>query len=457
MKINPTDERCSIKCTPPSPVNKKYIPNISDSLMNIISSAADYIQTISLPEISIPTVGKHYTKKQSIDFVRLIKFTISHTVYAGLSLLMLVCIGSAVISCCCTPCYKITDSEKLICFCKNLSEYTSALSAVNYQLAQCVDSSAQITITPEIETAIVPKHFITPQNDIYNNIAMLSDNMQSASVLLSDGCEVAYFKTKADLDSALDIYISKFSQNSESYTLLNNISSAEKVVPAVSVISPDRLETSDLINVQTVSTVTENCPIPYNCEKITDDDMYEDESIIITNGSDGSKTITSSITAVNGVEIKKTQLSETISAEPVNEVIRIGTKKRPTGIGSGTFLFPTNGVISSRFGMRWNRLHKGLDIANDTGTDIRAADEGIVCYSGEMSGYGNIIILDHKNGYKTYYAHCSKLYAKNGSIVGKGDVIAAMGSSGNSTGPHLHFEIRRENTPLDPSDFVKQK
>lgn len=461
MKFIPTDERYCIKCTPPSPIQKKYIRSIHSLLLNIAASAADYVQNIPFPQLNISAEKKYYPKKHlfkkhSVDCVKLIKFTASHTAYAGLSMLLLLCIGSAVVFSYCTPCYKITNSQKFICFCKNPTEYTSALSAVNSRLTQTTDTASQLHLSPTVELAIVPQTFITPQNDIYNNIALLSDNMQNAYVLLSDDLEVAYFKTKTDLDAALDMYIKRFSQNSESHSILNTVSSAEKVVPTALIITPDKLETSNLINVRTISTVTEDLPIPYTSEKINDDDMYEDESITVTAGSDGAKTITSSITAVNGIEIEKKQLSETICAEPVNEVIRIGTKKRPTGIGSGNFLFPTNGVISSRFGMRWNRLHKGLDIANDTGTDIRAADEGIVCYSGEMSGYGNIIIIDHKNGYKTYYGHCSKLYAKNGSVVSKGDIIAAMGSTGNSTGPHLHFEIRKDNTPLDPSEFVKQ-
>ena len=118
---------------------------------------------------------------------------------------------------------------------------------------------------------------------------------------------------------------------------------------------------------------------------------------------------------------------------------------------------PAKGEISSFFGKRWGKTHKGIDIAADMGDNIVAADEGTVIFSGTQESYGKVIIIDHQNGYTTRYAHCSKLYAKKGECVGRGDLIAAVGNTGNSTGPHLHFEIRRDNTALDPLGFVNAK
>ena len=95
-----------------------------------------------------------------------------------------------------------------------------------------------------------------------------------------------------------------------------------------------------------------------------------------------------------------------------------------------------------------------IDIGADSGTDILAAAGGTVTFSGQMSGYGNYIIIDHGNGIETAYGHCSKLLAEKGENVRRGDKIALVGSTGNSTGPHLHFEIKINGEFVDPLNYV---
>lgn len=115
---------------------------------------------------------------------------------------------------------------------------------------------------------------------------------------------------------------------------------------------------------------------------------------------------------------------------------------------------PVKGTISSRFGPRWGRSHTGLDIAANTGTPIYSCSKGTVEYTGWYYGYGNLVIVNHGNGIKTYYGHCSKIYASVGDTVTKDTVIAAVGSTGNSTGPHLHLEIRKNGTALNPQNYL---
>lgn len=118
-------------------------------------------------------------------------------------------------------------------------------------------------------------------------------------------------------------------------------------------------------------------------------------------------------------------------------------------------LEPTNGVITSRFGYRRTSFHTGLDIANSTGTPIKAAAAGTVSFAGTTtSGYGKYIVINHGNGIETYYAHCSKLLVSTGQSVAAGQHIAAMGSTGNSTGPHLHFEVRVNGSCQNPQNYV---
>lgn len=118
------------------------------------------------------------------------------------------------------------------------------------------------------------------------------------------------------------------------------------------------------------------------------------------------------------------------------------------------FLNPTLGVLTSNFGTRWGRLHSGIDIGADEGEAIFAAKSGRVIFSGTADGYGNYIKIDHGGGLETAYGHCSVLAANVGDEVEMGQTIAYVGSTGNSTGPHLHFEVKIDGEFKNPLDYV---
>ena len=111
--------------------------------------------------------------------------------------------------------------------------------------------------------------------------------------------------------------------------------------------------------------------------------------------------------------------------------------------------FPVKGVITSHFGMRRGRFHQGIDIGAKTGSRIRAVASGKVTYAGWQKGYGRVVKIAH-DGFKTVYAHMSKIKIKKGRRVKTGDIIGLVGSSGNASAPHLHFEYHRNNRPLNP-------
>ena len=121
---------------------------------------------------------------------------------------------------------------------------------------------------------------------------------------------------------------------------------------------------------------------------------------------------------------------------------------------------PISGVITSRYGESSNirsSTHTGLDIAAPTGTDIKACISGTVIYAGLKGSYGNIVKIKHKNNVETWYAHCNKLYVKKGDIINAGDIIATVGSTGNSTGSHLHLEIRVDGKAVNPQKYIYNK
>ena len=128
--------------------------------------------------------------------------------------------------------------------------------------------------------------------------------------------------------------------------------------------------------------------------------------------------------------------------------------------GSGQLMYPTVGPVTSNFGWRTHpilgteRFHAGIDFGADYGSLIYASAQGRVIYADWYGGYGNSVIIDHGNGMTTLYAHCSELYVKDGDVVQKGQPIAAVGSTGFSTGPHLHFELRANGEPIDPATYL---
>lgn len=120
------------------------------------------------------------------------------------------------------------------------------------------------------------------------------------------------------------------------------------------------------------------------------------------------------------------------------------------------FMYPINTRITSYYGPRWGTIHEGLDFAAPMGSPIRAVSSGRVVYSGWATGYGYVVIIEHQKGLRTLYAHNSKLLVSVGESVGKGEVISRSGNTGNSTGPHLHFEVQVNGRPENPLDYINK-
>jgi len=123
-------------------------------------------------------------------------------------------------------------------------------------------------------------------------------------------------------------------------------------------------------------------------------------------------------------------------------------------IGDGTLGWPVSGPVVSGFGMRWGRMHEGIDITCATGTPVRAAGAGTVIWAGWRGGYGNLVVIDHGGGLSTAYAHNSAFASSVGQSVVRGQVISYSGSTGNSSGPHVHFEVRVNGTAVDPLGYL---
>jgi murein DD-endopeptidase MepM/ murein hydrolase activator NlpD len=219
----------------------------------------------------------------------------------------------------------------------------------------------------------------------------------------------------------------------------------------------DVLDLSDseppMLNVNSVEQVTEieviEPPITYK----TSDAMKLGQQKTLKEGTAGKQQVTYRLSKRNGSLLEEEQIAQKVILAPIPMVILKGTKVI-RGEGSGKFAWPVVGHrITSYMGTRWGRMHNGIDIVGNS--SIMAADEGVVEFAGYQSGgMGNAIIIDHNNGFKTVYGHMKSLKVKKGQIVEKGDVIGIMGSTGHSTGTHLHFEVHLNGKLKNPTSYL---
>ena len=230
-------------------------------------------------------------------------------------------------------------------------------------------------------------------------------------------------------------------------------------------VDPKRLQIGQQLNMIVpkpfLTVVTEEIAslkesIPYETEYKESSEFYKGESIVRVAGKYGEREIKARITRENGIETGREILEEKVVKQPVTRMVAVGTKPPPPRQGTGTFAYPARGKITSGFGRRWGKNHNGIDIALPIGTPVKAADGGTVTFSGRQGTYGYLVIIDHGAGYTSYYGHNSKNMVSKGDKVHKGQTIALSGNTGRSTGPHLHFEVRKFGVPVNPINYLKE-
>ena len=199
--------------------------------------------------------------------------------------------------------------------------------------------------------------------------------------------------------------------------------------------------------------------IDYKTEQKANNSMSLGTTKTVQKGEKGLNRVTVDVTYIDGIAQNETVIETVVVKEPVTEIVEVG-RYISQGVvlqnaGTGKFGWPTGGGVRVSRGFAGQYpAHNGVDIAGPYGTPIYAADAGIVTTAKYTNrGYGVYVIIEHGNGYQTVYGHCSSLTVSYGQQVSKGQLIGYMGSTGNSTGNHLHFEIKSGNTRYDPYRF----
>ena len=298
----------------------------------------------------------------------------------------------------------------------------------------------------------------------------------SGAAILVDGQQIALVNSESEANWVLDSI-------KNTYTAQNNgtLTSEFQEEVSVSAAAGDPLSREEalikmtsggadntaMVNVVSTEVVETEKTVAYSTEKKNTDSLYKGESKVETKGVNGVTKTTTTISYLNGEETGR-ESKDTVVTAPVNQVVLVGTKTRPTSSGGSlsggggvsgapSFRWPTSGRLSSPYGPRWGSFHYGIDIANSYGTPIYAAADGTVTESDDSGwggGYGYHITIRHNGTYSTRSAHMSKLSVRVGASVSKGQLIGYLGCTGDSTGNHLHFEVIKNGSRVDPVPYL---
>lgn len=291
------------------------------------------------------------------------------------------------------PIYKVSLNGEFLGYCQNKAELQLKIN--EYLKSGNGDSDniafAELENLPKYEICLLKKDIVTTDEEIYDKVISTGTTYYKYYAILLDGTEKLYVASLDEAESTIQKLKDKDSNN------INKLSISEKYETDLQ----DFVSTEDAVS-----------------------QLYEKKVVIAKSpvSYSSSANLSSTVVSLNGVSLSR----------------------------------PVSGTISSRFGIRGGVSHKGLDIAAPKGTPIYAAASGTVITSayGWNGGYGNYVVINHGDGINTAYGHCSSLVAKVGQTVNQGDLIAYVGSTGDSSGNHLHFEVRVNGVAQNPQNYV---
>ena len=400
--------------------------------------------------------------------------------------------------------YVATISEK--------SDLQTKIQQLNQKIVETTGEAGDIPAQVDYVFKFVPKENLTEEQEISRNLLTFSSLLKDAYVITVDSMPVTTVASLSDAAASFDTVKEQYKdgQSDVSVEILNEIKVESDIVPVSDIssvsaaaqslnaqksVDVDYIVQSDdslwslarendlsiedikelnpgleetladgsvihliqqqpILDVKTVQNTSYQEAVTPPVNEIEDNNLYEGTTQVVDPGCEGVKMVNAQIIKINGQEVDRMVVSESVISAPTPSSVIVGTRPVPTGIGSGEFERPYVGVITSRFGSRWGSVHKGIDIGGSTGDPVLSSDEGTVTFAGwNDGGYGYLVILDHGNGYQTYYAHLDEILVQEGYIIEKGYQLGKLGSTGRSTGPHLHFEVRKDGEPQDPETY----
>ncbi|WP_165792064.1 M23 family metallopeptidase [Desulfocucumis palustris] len=211
-----------------------------------------------------------------------------------------------------------------------------------------------------------------------------------------------------------------------------------------------------LISVLAISRQTATEQIAFAVEEKKDSKLYYGDEKVVQQGKPGKKSVTYQVTKLNGVTVERNVLQESVLEQPTTKIVAKGSKLllASRSGSSGRLAWPTVGSVISPFGKRGSSVHEGVDISGSIGNAVAAAASGTVVRAGWFGGYGKCVDISHGDGVITRYGHLSKIVVSSGQKIARGQLVGRVGSTGRSTGPHLHFEVRINGQPRNPMKYL---
>ncbi len=416
---------------------------------------------------------------------------------------------------------KVTVNGETVGYVSNESEFSNVVSEVENNLGESIGENYVMTSNPEYSFTIVNKSKLQTEeskSEMYDGVySIVCEEIGEHYGLYVDGTLIAASQSEDTLNNILDelkqpyitgeenetvefvanveikkgIYAPSYfytedeirakfsaSTNPMYYTIqeddyLSDISKATGLTRTqLYALNPElderRLVPGKKVNIsqpevylgiKIVKTINYTEEIDYDTIKIEDSSLYKTQTKVKTSGKTGEKDIVAEVTYIDGAQVSKQIISETVTREPVNKEIYVGTKALPSSTsplaGTGTFIRPiSGGYVSCAFG--GYRGHTGTDLtmSGAYGKPAYASAAGTVIYAGWSGGYGKVVKIKHSNGYETWYAHLSSINVSVGTTVYQGQQIGRIGSTGNSSGPHLHFEMRINGNAVNAMKYI---
>lgn len=315
----------------------------------------------------------------------------------------------------------------------------------------------------ETRMSITKKENLLNEDALADALVDTSDKLIPAAAIYVDGDFYAAVDKPTEAEEVLDEVLEEHSTGAEDEQLdfTGNVEVVEGICPTDELSDSERIkeEAKETLSVSSVYSETKEQEVPYQTQKIESDQYPAGVELVTQEGIAGQVTITEEVTCINESEVSRETVATETKSEPVEEIITVGTGEFSLNAETAFLTQPLEGAyLSSPYGGRWGRNHNGVDLCLRGGTlgaEIVSAYAGTVItaeYSG--SGYGNHVEIDHGNGYTTMYAHMESLSVSAGDIITAGTLVGHGGSTGNSTGPHLHFELRENGNAVDPLPYL---
>lgn len=358
-----------------------------------------------------------------------------------------------------TLAYSVQYNGAVVGQIKDKSEYDEAVEIANSML--CSSDFEKYASTPEFHITVTTAERLATPDDVAKSIIEKTVDISLGNCVYINGKVAAYISAEHSIKSYIDNYLAEYVPDEDTVSsFIAPVELSEGYYHKSIFTSFEDLKAIlSGLDVQSVKTVRTPVEVPFETVKRRDDNVALGIEITETEGINGVNNSISQVIMVNGEEIKTEYVGEEVVIEPVSKVVTVGNKGaaiKAVWIEELDCIWPVERVKGQYVSSYWgdNRNHKGIDIASAFGTEIYAAQAGKVITAEYSDGYGYYVVIEHNGEYKTLYGHASQLLVSKGDTVTQGQLIALVGSTGMSSGNHLHFEVIKKGNRIDAGPFI---